>query len=61
MKKHDYLTICPPETNSDQFSVTVGPKSVKLIKFKIDPAGGGGYSLALSFSYSVKLGEDNLL
>jgi hypothetical protein len=25
LKKHDYLEICPPEKNSDEFTVEVGP------------------------------------
>jgi len=56
MVNHEHLTVCLPEKNSDEFSVTVKPSEVKVIKYKIGSAGNGGYSLSLSSSTSVSLG-----
>lgn len=56
LTKHENLVVCPPENNSDEFKVKVGPKSVKIVKYSIDSKGGGGYSFSMGYSSSISLG-----
>lgn len=60
MKSHQFLKICRPEMNGDQFKVDVGPGNVKIVKYKMDPEGNGGYSLSFGFSSSISLGSGKI-
>lgn len=41
MENREYLDICPPYFNSDEFTVTLKPQEVKIVKYKLDPEGYG--------------------
>ena len=53
MKNRKYLEICPPYKNSDEFSVTVKPKTNKLVKFRMTADGQGAFQYSASSSYSL--------
>jgi hypothetical protein len=49
LKNRDGVTVCPPELNSDSFTVEVAPLESKFIKYRIDSDKKGAYSYGAGY------------